>query len=89
MSITSAGVDVTTEDFGEAVALVTVAIVEALSADGEQTSERLESVAGRLLDTLREFDAIGPLPGDWSRQAVRAVANILVKSEIDWPRAAP
>lgn len=72
----------TADDFGEAMALVSIAVVEALSEGQEQASERLESVANRLLDTLREIDAVNVLADSWTGEAVRAVAEVLIKSEI-------
>lgn len=79
----------TPDEFGDAVGLITIAIVRGLSSGNDHASERLELVAGHLLDTVRVFDAVDQEPRGWTSEAVRAVANILVKSEINWPGGVP
>jgi hypothetical protein len=64
------------QHIGDAIALVTVEIIAALSPDSDTACANLERVAGRLLDAVRILE-----PGP-THDVIKAAAEILVKSEV-------
>lgn len=72
--------NISTQDLAELLTLVLIEVVAALQPVPEIASEKLEDIAGRLLDA-----ANGLIPGT-PRDAVLALAQQLIKTE---PGAGP
>lgn len=64
------------QHIGDAIALVALEIIVAVSPDNEAAAAALDDVAGKLLDAVR-----GLQPGP-THDIITATAEILVKSEV-------